>query len=115
MTLKTALEQEALEKAIQAAETEFHAILAQSEVAQSQEFIDNANLPVEDRGLSTPSILGIEREDAHPAVISILDQKDTVVSWSTLLDGHAGGRMPAHCSHHLLDCIRVSEEFTCSL
>merc|ERR1712203_693458 len=37
------------------------------------------------------------------------------VSWFAVFDGHAGGRVSAHCSHHLLDCIRASDEFTCSL
>ena len=44
-------------------------------------------------------------EDAHSAVIGIPDQKDTV-SWFAVFDGHAGSRVSAHCSHHLLDCIR---------
>ena len=25
-----------------------------------------------------------------------------------VFDGHAGGRVSAHCSHHLLDCIRLT-------
>lgn len=53
-------------------------------------------------------------EDAHSAVIGIPDQKDTV-SWFAVFDGHAGSRVSAHCSHHLLDCIRASDDFTCSL
>jgi len=32
-----------------------------------------------------------------------------------VFDGHAGSRVSAHCSHHLLDCIRASDDFTCSL
>ena len=44
-------------------------------------------------------------EDAHSAVIGIPDQKDNV-SWFAVFDGHAGSRVSAHCSHHLLDCIR---------
>merc|ERR1712037_152725 len=56
----------------------------------------------------------IEMEDAHSAVIGIPDQKENV-SWFAVFDGHAGGRVSAHCSHHLLDCIRASDEFTCSL
>lgn len=53
-------------------------------------------------------------EDAHSAVIGIPDQKDSV-SWFAVFDGHAGSRVSAHCSHHLLDCIRASDDFTCSL
>lgn len=53
-------------------------------------------------------------EDAHSAVIGIPDQKDNV-SWFAVFDGHAGSRVSAHCSHHLLDCIRASDDFTCSL
>merc|ERR1711976_600190 len=56
----------------------------------------------------------IEMEDAHSAVIGIPDQKDTV-SWFAVFDGHAGSRVSAHCSHHLLDCIRASDDFTCNL
>ena len=65
----------------------------------------------------------IEMEDAHSAVIGIPDQKENV-SWFAgrqlcvflihfkftkfpVFDGHAGGRVSAHCSHHLLDCIRL--------
>ena len=54
-------------------------------------------------------------EDAHSAVIGIPDQKDTVY-WFSVFDGHAGSRVSAHCSHHLLDCIRLDHllpEFLC--
>ena len=44
-------------------------------------------------------------EDAHSAVLGIPDQKETVC-WFAVFDGHAGSRVSAHCSHHLLDCIR---------
>ena len=27
-----------------------------------------------------------------------------------VFDGHAGGRVSAHCSHHLLDCIRLTQK-----
>jgi len=65
-------------------------------------------------GLSSMQGWRIEMEDAHSAVIGIPDQKENV-SWFAVFDGHAGGRVSAHCSHHLLDCIRASDEFTCSL
>jgi len=65
-------------------------------------------------GLSSMQGWRIEMEDAHSAVIGIPDQKDTV-SWFAVFDGHAGSRVSAHCSHHLLDCIRASDDFTCSL
>lgn len=53
-------------------------------------------------------------EDAHSAIIGIPDQKETV-SWFAVFDGHAGSRVSAHCAHHLLDCIRTNDDFTCSL
>ena len=56
-------------------------------------------------GLSSMQGWRIEMEDAHSAVIGIPDQKDNV-SWFAVFDGHAGSRVSAHCSHHLLDCIR---------
>jgi len=65
-------------------------------------------------GLSSMQGWRIEMEDAHSAVIGIPDQKDNV-SWFAVFDGHAGSRVSAHCSHHLLDCIRASDDFTCSL
>jgi len=65
-------------------------------------------------GLSSMQGWRIEMEDAHSAVIGIPDQKDNV-SWFAVFDGHAGSRVSAHCSHHLLDCIRASDDFTCNL
>jgi len=65
-------------------------------------------------GLSSMQGWRIEMEDAHSAVIGIPDQKENV-SWFAVFDGHAGSRVSAHCSHHLLDCIRASDNFTCSL
>merc|ERR1719195_465623 len=65
-------------------------------------------------GLSSMQGWRIEMEDAHSAMIGIPDQKDNV-SWFAVFDGHAGSRVSAHCSHHLLDCIRASDDFTCSL
>jgi len=65
-------------------------------------------------GLSSMQGWRIEMEDAHSAIIGIPDQKDTVC-WFAVFDGHAGSRVSAHCSHHLLDCIRASDDFTCSL
>ena len=56
-------------------------------------------------GLSSMQGWRIEMEDAHSAVIGIPDQKENV-SWFAVFDGHAGSRVSAHCSHHLLDCIR---------
>ena len=79
-TLKAALEHGAPEDAIQAAQAEFHAALAQAKVANSQELIDDADLLVEDRELdidlqgpvnmSTPAIL-ISPGVAAPGTVSI--------------------------------------------
>ena len=79
-TLKAALEHGAPEDAIQAAEAEFHAALAQAKVASNQELIDDADLLVEDRELdidlqgpvnmSTPAIL-ISPGIAAPGTVSI--------------------------------------------
>jgi serine/threonine protein phosphatase PrpC len=65
-------------------------------------------------GLSSMQGWRIEMEDAHSAIIGIPDQKETV-SWFGVFDGHAGSRVSAHCAHHLLDCIRTNDDFTCSL
>lgn len=65
-------------------------------------------------GLSSMQGWRIEMEDAHSAIIGIPDQKETVC-WFAVFDGHAGSRVSAHCSHHLLDCIRTHDDFTCSL
>merc|ERR1719445_2192504 len=79
-TLKAALEHGAPEDAIQAAQAEFHAALAQAKVASNQELIDDADLLVEDRELdidlqgpvnmSTPAIL-ISPGIAAPGTVSI--------------------------------------------
>ena len=45
------------------------------------------------------------RTRCHGDMVSWCDVQDTV-SWFAVFDGHAGGRVSAHCSHHLLDCIR---------
>jgi len=65
-------------------------------------------------GLSSMQGWRIEMEDAHSAIIGIPDQKETV-SWFAVFDGHAGSRVSAHCAHHLLDCIRTNDDFTCTL
>jgi len=65
-------------------------------------------------GISSMQGWRIEMEDAHTAVIGIPDQKETV-SWFAVFDGHAGSRVSAHCSHHLLDCIRATDDFTTSI
>jgi len=65
-------------------------------------------------GLSSMQGWRIEMEDAHSAIIGIPDQKETVC-WFAVFDGHAGSRVSAHCSAHLLDCIRTNDDFTCSL
>lgn len=65
-------------------------------------------------GLSSMQGWRIEMEDAHSAVIGIPDQKETVC-WFAVFDGHAGSRVSAHCAHHLLDCIRTNDDFTCSV
>ena len=63
-------------------------------------------------GLSSMQGWRIEMEDAHSAVIGIPDQKENV-SWFAVFDGHAGSRVSAHCSHHLLDCIRQQSAPAC--
>jgi len=65
-------------------------------------------------GISSMQGWRIEMEDAHTAVIGIPDQKETV-SWFAVFDGHAGSRVSAHCSNHLLDCIRATDDFTSSI
>jgi len=65
-------------------------------------------------GISSMQGWRIEMEDAHSAVIGIPDQKDTV-SWFAVFDGHAGSRVSAHSSHHLLDCIRATDDFTATI
>ena len=65
-------------------------------------------------GLSSMQGWRIEMEDAHTAVLGIPDQKDNI-SWFAVFDGHAGSRVSAHASQHLLDCIRAKDGFTLSI
>lgn len=65
-------------------------------------------------GLSSMQGWRIEMEDAHSAVIGIPGIGENV-SWFAVFDGHAGSRVSAHCSDHLLDCISSVEEFKDSL
>jgi len=61
-------------------------------------------------GLSSMQGWRIEMEDAHSALIGIPEIGDKV-SWFAVFDGHAGSRVSAHCSKHLLDCIVTREDF----
>ena len=65
-------------------------------------------------GLSSMQGWRIEMEDAHSAIIGIPDVGDNV-SWFAVFDGHAGSRVSAHCSDHLLDCISSVEDFKVSM
>ena len=53
-------------------------------------------------------------EDAHSAVIGIPEVGDNL-SWFAVFDGHAGSRVSAHCSAHLLECISSTDDFRASL
>ena len=53
-------------------------------------------------------------EDAHSAVLGLSDVSDNL-SWFAVFDGHAGSRVSAHCSGHLLDCILSQDSFKESL
>jgi len=65
-------------------------------------------------GLSSMQGWRIEMEDAHTAVIGLPDVSDNM-SWFAVFDGHAGSRVSAHCSGHLLDCIMSQDAFKESL
>jgi len=65
-------------------------------------------------GLSSMQGWRIEMEDAHSAVIGLPEIGDNV-SWFAVFDGHAGSRVSAHCSTHLLECIMATDEFRDSL
>ena len=65
-------------------------------------------------GLSSMQGWRIEMEDAHTAVIGLPEVGDNV-SWFAVFDGHAGSRVSAHCSSHLLDCIMSQDAFKESL
>ena len=62
-------------------------------------------------GLSSMQGWRIEMEDAHSAVIGMPDVGCEKVSWFAVFDGHAGSRVSAHCSRHLLDCVLATDEF----
>lgn len=64
-------------------------------------------------GLSSMQGWRIEMEDAHSAVIGIpqLGPGSDNLSWFAVFDGHAGSRVSAHCSRHLLDCVLSTEDF----
>ena len=61
-------------------------------------------------GLSSMQGWRIEMEDAHSAIIGIPDVGENI-SWFAVFDGHAGSRVSAHCSDHLLDCISSVEDW----
>lgn len=61
-------------------------------------------------GLSSMQGWRIEMEDAHSAVMGLPDVGDKV-SWFAVFDGHAGARVSAHCSRHLLDCVLSVDSF----
>lgn len=65
-------------------------------------------------GLSSMQGWRIEMEDAHSAVIGLPEIGENV-SWFAVFDGHAGSRVSAHCSHHLLECITSGDKFKNSL
>ena len=65
-------------------------------------------------GLSSMQGWRIEMEDAHSAIIGSPDVGENI-SWFAVFDGHAGSRVSAHCSDHLLDCISSVEDFKDSL
>lgn len=65
-------------------------------------------------GLSSMQGWRIEMEDAHSAVLGLPDVSDNI-SWFAVFDGHAGSRVSAHCSGHLLDCILSQDSFKESL
>lgn len=52
----------------------------------------------------------VEMEDAHRAKTG-LDGALKDWSYFAVFDGHAGARVSAHCSEHLLECIMQTEEF----
>ncbi|XP_042880762.1 protein phosphatase 1B-like isoform X1 [Penaeus japonicus] len=61
-------------------------------------------------GLSSMQGWRIEMEDAHAAVANLPgDLKDW--AFFAVFDGHAGARVSAHCSEHLLNSITSGEEF----
>jgi len=61
-------------------------------------------------GLSSMQGWRIEMEDAHAAVANLPgDLKDW--AFFAVFDGHAGARVSAHCSQHLLNSITSAEEF----
>ena len=53
-------------------------------------------------------------EDAHSAVIGIPEVGENI-SWFAVFDGHAGSRVSAHCSTHLLESISSMDDFKESL
>jgi len=65
-------------------------------------------------GLSSMQGWRIEMEDAHTAVIGLPEVSDKMC-WFAVFDGHAGSRVSAHCSGHLLDCIMSQDAFKESL
>ena len=53
-------------------------------------------------------------EDAHSAVLGLPDIGDKC-SWFAVFDGHAGSRVSAHCSRHLLECVLSADNFKSAL
>merc|ERR1712088_1065611 len=65
-------------------------------------------------GLSSMQGWRIEMEDAHSAVIGLPEVGENI-SWFAVFDGHAGSRVSAHCSTHLLESISSMDDFKESL
>jgi len=65
-------------------------------------------------GLSSMQGWRIEMEDAHSAIIGIPEVGENI-SWFAVFDGHAGSRVSAHCSTHLLESISSMDDFKESL
>jgi len=61
-------------------------------------------------GLSSMQGWRIEMEDAHSAVIGLPEVGENI-SWFAVFDGHAGSRVSAHCSTHLLESISSTDDF----
>ena len=61
-------------------------------------------------GLSSMQGWRIEMEDAHSAVIGIPEINENI-AWFAVFDGHAGSRVSAHCSTHLLESISTFDDF----
>jgi len=81
---------------------------------KTEKYNESKTVPHLRYGLSSMQGWRIEMEDAHTAVLGIPDQKDNV-SWFAVFDGHAGSRVSAYASHHLLDFVRKKDGFKSSI